>query len=222
MKHNLDESIILSLFDCENFFTEEFSARFFKLLPQEDNGGDVLHKCGRLLLRYMLIKNEIMSKDDALTTKLSQGNFGKPYFANGDVNFSISHSGRLVGCAVSRNNVGFDIQLRESDTEKARKLASRFFSQAEQNIIKNSDDIEKAFHMIWTKKEALIKYHGIAFENSEITDTALLSGKLCFFSGFMSQENEKYAFSLCCEKGYSVAQPRFVMPGDILSVLGNG
>ncbi len=212
----------LSFLDCENFFTEEFSGRFFSLLPEEDTDGDILHKCGRLLLRYMAIKSGVMSREDALKAKIEIGENGKPYFTDGDTDFSISHSGRLVGCALMRGGkVGFDLQERKIDTEKAKKLALRFFSEKEQAICESSGDYEKMFHMIWTKKEALIKYHGICFENSEISDTTKLPSELCMFSAFMSQEKESYAFSLCCKSGIGVAQPRFVMPGDILATLGS-
>ncbi len=219
MERNFDKAE-LSFLDCENFFTEEFATRFFALLPKEDLDGDVLHKCGRLLLRYMAIKSGFMPKDEAITAKIEIGENGKPYFSGKNFDFSISHSGRLVGCALMRGGkVGFDLQERKTDPEKAKKLASRFFSKKEQATCETSGDYEKMFHMIWTKKEALIKYHGISFENSSLTDTAELSSKLCMFSAFMSQEKESYAFSLCCKTGVAVAQPRFVMPGDILATL---
>ena len=219
MKPNI-EIAELSLLDCENFFTEEFSEKFFSLLPEEDLNGTVLHRCGRLLLRYMLIKNRFMPKDEAISAKVEISENGKPYFRGKNFDFSISHSGRLVGCTLmSGGKIGFDLQERNNDTEKAKKLAARFFSKEEQAICEASGDYEKMFHMIWTKKEALIKYHGIRFENSERTDTARLVGELCFFSAFMAQEKESYAFSLCCKNGIGVAQPRFIMPGDILSTL---
>jgi hypothetical protein len=218
MQENSD--IILSLFDCENFFTEEFSERFFSLLPKEDANGDVLSRCGRLLLRYMLVKNAFFTKEEALSLSFDKGKFGKPYISGKNIEFSISHSGRLVGCAIGSDCVGFDLQERKLEKEKAEKLAKRFFSEWEQKALAESDDTEKMFHLIWTKKEALVKYHGVNFENSPLCDSSAIPRELCFFSGFMSQEKEGYAFSLCCKRGSAVAQPRFVMPGEILATLG--
>lgn len=213
------EKINLTLFDCENYGTEEFADRFFDLLPAADQNGDMLHKCGRLLLRYLLVTQGGMSREAALKAPLLTNPSGKPFLEAGPA-FSISHSGRLCGCALSHSGeVGFDIQQRTRDAYETAKIAARFFSDAERQALSAGDDPAKLFYLIWTRKESLVKYHGIGFENTPRSDSAALPPELCLFAGFLSQEQESYAFSLCCRRGEAVAQPRFAMPGEIYSTL---
>lgn len=216
------EKINLTLFDCDSFFTEEFAERYFSLLPAEDQGGDVLHRCGRLLLRYLLVTQGGMTREAAVKAALETNAAGKPFLPGGPA-FNISHSGRLCGCALSHSGeVGFDLEMRTKDAYETAKIAARFFSDAEREVLAAGNDPAKLFYLIWTRKESLIKYHGIRFENTARTDSASLPPELCLFAGFLSQEEESYAFSLCCRRGDPVAQPLFAMPGDIFSVLSGG
>ena len=62
--------------------------------------------------------------------------------------FSISHSGDLVGCAVSERPVGLDVErIRTAPTRLRRELDCEGKSDAE-------------FFRLWTKREALIKCCG--------------------------------------------------------------
>ncbi len=88
---------------------------------------------------------------------------GKPY-TNNNVHFSISHSKNYWICAVSKTNIGIDIQKKVN--LNYLKISERFFSSNErQYVMKHGED---AFFQIWTRKEALAKYTGDGFFRTKI------------------------------------------------------
>ncbi len=81
------------------------------------------------------------------------GPHGKPYFADIPLYFSISHSGSYVLLAVSRREIGADIQeIRKIRTER---LVKRLFGAEEQERLKGS-----AFFLRWAEMEAKVKLTG--------------------------------------------------------------
>ena len=89
------------------------------------------------------------------------GDKGKPYFENIPLFFSLSHSGEYVLCAVSRQEVGADIQkIQPSDV---LKLAKRFFSEPECRALKRCEsdrEQQGLFCGLWSRKEAYGKLTG--------------------------------------------------------------
>ena len=87
---------------------------------------------------------------------------GKPYFPNlPDLHFSVSHSGEIFVCALSNFPVGVDIQeykKRPDEAERCRKIAARFFHFDEVDAL--DADTVSAFYIIWTAKEAYVKFTG--------------------------------------------------------------
>ena len=98
---------------------------------------------------------------------LSYDTFGRPYLAESEVDFNITHTDKAVFCAIERETgsapaprVGIDAEeiggrkpLRLSD------MARRWFSEDEQAAF-FADPTRKCFLRIWTRKEALIKWTG--------------------------------------------------------------
>ena len=83
---------------------------------------------------------------------------GKPYFKNSQVCFSISHSKGRVVCAVSDGEkLGVDTECAEISDEKAKKLANRYFTKEEAELIERSPD---KFKGLWCEKEAVTKFFG--------------------------------------------------------------
>ncbi len=98
---------------------------------------------------------------------------GKPRLPDGSLFFNLSHASELIYLAVSDAEIGVDCEeVRPIDFEK---LARRFCSAGEQEIIFSSDDPRTAFFRVWTRKEAYVKMKGVGFtEGIRTVDTSSL------------------------------------------------
>lgn len=82
----------------------------------------------------------------------------KPGFQNAEnIHFSISHSGEWWTCAISREEVGLDIQ-QEQDC-RAERLARRFFHPLEVTWLEKNG--YSHFCRLWAYKESYVKYTGV-------------------------------------------------------------
>lgn len=147
-----------------HFQTEESLRKYIALMPLpvietlsryrrlEDKQ---LHLFGRLLLAEGM-KN--LGFTGPVLEDIGFTEFKKPYFKNLPVNFSISHSGGIVLCAISADaQVGADIEkIEKLDTIDFRDM----FTGTEWDIIQSSPDPMVTFYEYWTKKEAVIKANG--------------------------------------------------------------
>lgn len=109
--------------------------------------------CARALLRYIL-----NSKYGLYDFFVDNDFNGKPYIADSDIFFNISHSGNYVLCAVGNESVGCDIEIINKYNEK---VAERFFTASEQNVLKNSENKSADFIRLWTLKESVLKLTGV-------------------------------------------------------------
>ena len=83
---------------------------------------------------------------------------GKPFIKGCPLHFSITHAHGLVGVAVSEKHpVGLDLEMSRPMREG---FAARYFSEAEQAVIRHADDTDEVLIRLWTAKEAVGKYHG--------------------------------------------------------------
>jgi 4'-phosphopantetheinyl transferase len=116
--------------------------------------------------------------------EFKRGKHGKPYEIRNEVFFSLSHSGEILICAVSKNEVGADVEKIRS-VEHMKKIAQRYFENE-----KISD--EKDFFNAWVKREAYLKYKGTGFANG---------GKEKAVNVFLKNifEIDGYAVSVCAK-----------------------
>ena len=88
--------------------------------------------------------------------EISCGAGGKPALQDGP-EFSLSHSGERVFCALSDEPVGADLQqLRPCNPA----LARRFFSKAEAAWLEEQKEQNLAFSLLWSLKESYVKFLG--------------------------------------------------------------
>jgi 4'-phosphopantetheinyl transferase len=128
------------------------------------------HAClfGKLLLRQSMVAMDCRLELE----NIRYTNYGKP-FIEGNTNFSISHSGTYVLCAISNEyRVGLDIEQVRDEVE-INEFKSQFFHD-EWNKIVNSQDPVKTFFSFWTSKEAAMKADGRGL--SIINDTRIADG----------------------------------------------
>ena len=88
---------------------------------------------------------------------------GKPYFADGSVHFSISHTQRHVFCVLEDRPVGIDAE--EADREINLMLADRILSEGEMARFTAAADKRLALLRLWVLKEALAKLTGQGWGN---------------------------------------------------------
>lgn len=130
----------------------------------------------RGLLAGILLQNgveEILKQqgkmNDPFPEIIYKGN-GKPYFADEEIYFNLSHSGDYVLCVLSDNEVGCDIQQIKplkvdfvskyyTDLEKAYLTSRR-----EKGIYSTNADYERDVLRIWSAKESYMKYTGLGFQ----------------------------------------------------------
>ena len=111
------------------------------------------------LLCFALEKTKgiVMGPDD-----WAEGQFGKPYLKNYSTNFSISYSGGIVMCALDDRPVGADIQKIMPVSDELVRLAMSLEEMSEYVSSQKDRDL---FFMIWTLKEAYLKYTGVGLGN---------------------------------------------------------
>ena len=126
------------------------------------------------------------------------GKYGKPYFKDTDVHFSISHSGAYVCCGVSESNIGVDIQETVRDYES---VADMVMSENEKKEIICSPDPAVEFTRFWTLKESICKFRGTGLTNS--IDKIDFYGHEEEFNydglTFRCEKHNDYCVSACCE-----------------------
>lgn len=83
---------------------------------------------------------------------------GKPYFLNGILHFSISHTKGHVFCALSDRHVGLDAE--ETDREIKPQLAEKILSESEKCRFDAVSDKRAALLRLWVLKEAAAKLSG--------------------------------------------------------------
>lgn len=106
------------------------------------------HKIGRELIL------KIASEKLGHTPEIKIGKNGKPYIDG--LHFNLSHSGNLIACAFSDDEVGIDVEKIRS--YRPRVLKS--FHPAEVARVEKSEDKDTEFYKIWTMKEAYLKFLG--------------------------------------------------------------
>lgn len=84
--------------------------------------------------------------------------YGKPYLNDSSIGFNISHSEKIVVCALNASEIGIDIERKTNNIEPADFKEQ--MTDDEWMKIVSSADRSVAFYKYWTEKEAVIKYMG--------------------------------------------------------------
>lgn len=126
---------------------------------------------------------------------------GKPYFPRlPQLQFNISHSGKLWACAFSREPLGLDLQQHSQHSWKA--MSQRFFHPLEMQYVQQNG--ENAFFDVWSAKESYLKYLGcglsLPMQSFSVVDEAghFPAVKDAFLTVF--PDFSDYSLLLCTEK----------------------
>ena len=108
---------------------------------------------------YLLLK-KLLSEENITNPLFKTGKHGKAYISNHEnIHFNLSHSGKVVLCAISDREVGIDIEY--IDPEIDLNIAKHYFYNSEyENIMKAENRFEE-FFKYWVLKESYMKYTGL-------------------------------------------------------------
>jgi phosphopantetheinyl transferase len=116
------------------------------------------HTAGRQLLGQMYREATGQAMPESRLT-----NRGKPYFTDGKLHFSVSHTDRRVFCVLSDNPVGIDAEELGRDIDL--RLAEKIVSPTEKQRLDRAEDKRLALLKLWVLKEAYAKLTGRGWGN---------------------------------------------------------
>lgn len=120
---------------------------------------------------------------------------GKPRFAQGAVEFSISHSSAYWLCALAPEPVGLDLQYHKDCNREG--IARRFFHPREYDYAAKNG--VRGFFQVWTAKESYVKFtgQGIAGGFRDFTTISPTGSLGPCGEGFLQPLEFKANYSLC-------------------------
>lgn len=160
---------------------------------------------GGLLLKYLLFK-ECKIRNYRIYYNKTQ----KPYIENvTNCYFNISHSGQLVACALSSNEIGIDIEYISDQISLAEwaEIGKQLLSTQEQEEIihTSADRMIKRYYYYLTQKESFAKCTGKGLEIFEHMRFTLTDDNILCYLGdnyyFTSFDIEKHYIMHVCAKG---------------------
>lgn len=111
------------------------------------------HEAGRLLLAQLYLE-----KTGEPLPQICHTPRGKPYFAESQLHFSITHTRQYAFCVLSEKNVGIDAE--QMDRPIDLRLADKILSPSEKIRWAQAPDKRLALLKLWVLKEAAGKLSG--------------------------------------------------------------
>ena len=105
---------------------------------------------------------------------------GRPYWPDGCLQISLSHSGPWVACSLGKTASGVDVEKKRSLSSLNMTVAKRFFRPTEYEYLENLTEAQQeiTFRRYWTIKESYLKYLGVGLSGGLGTpDAASLLAK---------------------------------------------
>ncbi|WP_158085352.1 4'-phosphopantetheinyl transferase family protein [Niastella vici] len=157
------------------------------------------HLFGKILLQNALIKYGFSNN---ILNNLRFNDHNKP-FIDDNINFNISHSGKYIVCAISREiKLGVDLEQKISQVNPDDFKA--VFSQAEWEFLKNMEGKMDLFYKLWTRKESVIKANGIGltiplFKVDVLSESVMVEGQTWFISDLDLDSNYSASLATSCK-----------------------
>ena len=108
---------------------------------------------------YLLLK-KLLSEENVTNPIFKTGKYGKVYISNiENIHFNLSHSDKMVLCAISDMEVGADIEYNDPKIDLS--IAEHYFYNSEYENIMNSPNPPDEFFKYWVLKESYMKYTGL-------------------------------------------------------------
>jgi 4'-phosphopantetheinyl transferase len=164
----------------EKILSREEIASAHRFVKKTDQIKSILSKA---ILRSVLSKYLAISAEKLV---FSVGEKGKPFVAETDIQFNVSHSGDYLLVAVMRDQaIGVDVECVKSNKDFLA-IAERFFAPSEVGAIRRDENPVAAFYRCWTRKEAFVKATGLGLSfplhDFEVDVSANPVGDSCLMS----------------------------------------
>ena len=146
---------------------------------------------------YLLL-DKMLGEENITEPQFKTGRYGKAYISNHeDIYFNLSHSGKIVACAISNMEVGVDVEI--TDPEIDLNIARNYFYNSEYENIMKSDNPSEEFFKYWVLKESYMKYTGLGFNLSLDSFEIILDDEIKL------KNNDELKFNLFEIKNYKLA-----------------
>lgn len=174
---------------------KEKQNKILKILKDDDKKRCIL---GEILLINLLNKLNI----DYNSITIMKNKYGKPFIEDSNIFFNISHSKDFVVCAISKNEIGIDIE-KIRDTKDS--IINQFATKKEKQYI---NELKKQYNKrafeIFSLKESYFKCIGTNLNHIkeiefELNNNIITSNKNNFIFT-ISKEIDNYIIAIC-EKG---------------------
>lgn len=110
---------------------------------------------------YLLLKR-LLGEIDITDFELKYSKYGKAYIStHQNIYFNLSHSGKMVACAISDREVGVDVEFIDPTIDL--NIAKNYFFNSEYESIMKSQNHSDEFFRYWVLKESYMKYTGLGF-----------------------------------------------------------
>lgn len=128
------------------------------------------------VLRYA----QLAGLQEKVLFEIKRTQSGKPFLDGLPLCVGVSHTGNIAAIAVSGQNFGIDMELKDRQITNIGAITKRFYFEKEREFVnaaaaeseKNSRALE-----IWVKKEAFLKCLGTGLSAINRADTEAVCGK---------------------------------------------
>ncbi len=157
---------------------------------------------------YLLLE-KLLSEVGVTNPSFKLGKYGKSYISNfEDVYFNMSHSGKMVACAISDMEIGVDVEFNDPSIDL--NIAKNYFFNEEYESIMKSDNPSDDFFNYWVLKESYMKYTGLGFNLSLDSFQIVIEDDITLKNDkdnlkFNLFDVEDYKLAVCSK--YDVAKP---------------
>ncbi len=149
--------------------------------------------CGAYLLLKKLLYEENITDAHFKTEK-----YGKAYISNHEnIHFNLSHSDKMVLCAISDKEVGADVEY--IDHEIDLNIAKHYFYNSEYENIMNAKNKPEEFFKYWVLKESYMKYTGLGMNLKLDSFEIIIKDSI-----MLKNDNENLKFNLFDIENYKI------------------
>ena len=176
--------------------------RLYKTLPEKrkhkvDNFRFLKDK--KLSAGAYLLLDKMLKEEGITDAKFKTGKYGKAYISNHEnIHFNLSHSGKIVACAISDMEVGIDVEY--SDPSIDLNIARNYFYNSEYENITKSENPGEEFFNYWVLKESYMKYTGLGFNLDLNSFEIIIDDEIS-----LKEDKENLKFSLFDMPEYKLA-----------------